>query len=95
MAELLRALRAKGHQIELGEGLEVVVTLAAGADATKARSWCLDHEQVLRRELVAETQAAAGLGRVREVWEGSKVAEVRGPNGEPVKGAVRVVECSG
>lgn len=89
MAELLRALRAKGHDVRL-DGLVVVVTLAQGGDVERARTWCLEREQVLRRELVAEVQRAAGLGRVVEVFQGSRVVEVRGPDGQPVKGEVRV-----
>lgn len=88
---LVRALRSKGHDCRL-DALRVVVLLAPGADASKAREWARQHEQQLRAELVAEAHAVAGLAR--SVFDGARVREVRGADGEPLRGAVSVVEAA-
>lgn len=84
---LVSELRRRGHQVRL-DGLRVVLVLKAGADAVKAEQWARKHEQQLRAELVAEAYAAVGLAR--EVYQGARVREVRGPDGEPVRGEIEV-----
>lgn len=74
------------------DGLRVVLLLAPGADAAKAEQWARQHEAQLRSELVSEQHAACGM--VRSVFHGGRVREVRGPDGEPVRGAVQVVEAA-
>ena len=91
MASLIESLRRRGHQVRL-DGLRVVVLLAPGADAATAERWARQHEPQLRSELVSEQHAACGMAR--EVFTGGRVREVRGPDGEPVRGAVRVVAAA-
>lgn len=91
MASLIESLRRRGHQVRL-DGLRVVVLLAPGADAAKAEQWARQHESQLRAELVAEAHAACGMAR--EVFHGGRVREVRGSDGEPVRGAVQVIESA-
>lgn len=91
VASLLASLRAKGHAARL-DGLRVVVLLAPGADAGKAERWAREHEAQLRAELVSEQHAAVGMSR--DVFHGGRVREVRGPDGEPVRGAVQVIEAA-
>lgn len=91
MATLIASLRAKGHTVRL-DGLRVLVLLAPGADAAKAEQWARTNEAQLRAELVSEQHAAVGM--TRDVFHGGRVREVRGPDGEPVRGAVQVVESA-
>lgn len=91
MATLIASLRAKGHTVRL-DGMRVVVHLAPGADVATAERWARQHEAQLRAELVAEQHQLVGL--TREVFTGGRVREVRGPDGEPVRGAVQVVESA-
>ncbi|MBK8998087.1 MAG: hypothetical protein IPM35_20375 [Myxococcales bacterium] len=91
MASLIGQLRAKGHQVRL-DGLRVVVLLAPGADVATAERWARQHEAQLRAELVAEQHAAVGMSR--EVFHAGRVRAVRGPDGEPVRGAVEVIEAA-
>lgn len=88
---LLATLRRRGHEVRL-DGLRVVVLLAPGADVATAERWARQHESQLRSELVAEQHAACGMAR--EVFTGGRVREVRGPDGEPVRGAVQVIESA-
>ncbi|MBE7480258.1 MAG: hypothetical protein HS104_09780 [Polyangiaceae bacterium] len=91
MATLIASLRAKGHTVRL-DGMRVVVLLAPGADAAKAERWARQHEPQLRSELVSEQHAACGMAR--EVFHGGRVREVRDGNGEPIRGAVQVIESA-
>lgn len=82
MTKLVSAVRSKGHRIEL-EGLNVILWIPESADRSTAEQWLRDREQQLRRELVGECQAAAG---VRSAFHGSKVVEVRGNDGKRLEG---------
>lgn len=88
---LLATLRRRGHEVRL-DGMRVLVLLAPGADAATAERWARQHESQLRAELVTEQHAACGMAR--EVFTGGRVREVRGPDGEPVRGAVQVIESA-
>lgn len=83
---LLRQLRAKGHEAVL-DAMVVVIRLAPGADAAKAEKWAKQNEPALRVELVSEMQAIAG---VRGVFPNGQVRKVKGPDGEELRGLVRV-----
>lgn len=91
MATLISQLRQRGHRVQL-DGLHVVLLLAPGADAAKAERWARQHEPQLRSELVSEQHAACGMAR--EVFHGGRVREVRDGNGEPIRGAVQVIESA-
>ncbi|MBK7580873.1 MAG: hypothetical protein IPI67_11765 [Myxococcales bacterium] len=91
MAPLIASLRARGHVVRL-DGLRVVLLLAPGADAAKAEQWARTNEAQLRAELVSEQHAACGMAR--EAFVGGRVREVRGPDGEPVRGEVEVIESA-
>lgn len=87
MTTLIAELRRRGHQVRL-DGLRVVLFLREGADVAKAERWAREREQELRAELVAEASATVGLAR--SAFHGGRVREVRGPDGEPVRGQVEV-----
>lgn len=91
MATLIDQLRRRGHVVRL-DGLRVLVLLREGADAAKAERWARQHESQLRAELVAEQHRLVGMAR--EVFTGGRVREVRGSDGEPVRGAVQVIEAA-
>ena len=84
---LLHDLRRKGHEARL-DGQRVVVRLRSGADVTVATRWAVAHEQQLRRELVTELQALAG---VRGVFPDARVRKVLDENGDEIVGQVVVV----
>jgi len=85
---LVRALRAKGHDVRLDAAdLTVMVVVGPGGDETKAGEWALTHEQELRRELVTELQAIVGI---RAVFSDSRLVKVRGSDGAEITGRVRV-----
>jgi len=63
-----------------------------GADVAKAEQWARTNEAQLRAELVSEQHVACGMAR--EIFVGGRVREVRGPDGEPVRGAVQVIESA-
>lgn len=85
---LVESIRRKGHRVGLvGEMMSVDITLSPGSNPDTAKAWALKHEQELRRELVSEIQRVALL---RDVFQDAKLKAVRGPDGNPVVGAVTV-----
>lgn len=84
---LLRAVRAKGHVSTLKPDMTIVLELAPGADAKVAEEWVRKNEQMLRLELITETQLMAG---VCGVFSDAKVRKVRDAKGEEIRGLFEV-----
>ncbi len=83
----LRQLRKAGHSAEL-EDLTLAVTVKPGTDWEIAEHWVKRNELELRAELVDEIRRHCGIRSLRR--PDGTLPDVRGPDGEVVRGQVIV-----